>query len=334
MISILRYTYLEYEALTQAAIDQSAALLHNMHRNGNGRKSNQRAQPNDKQLSTEIIKTANLLFSSFEPFFMWDFIGRTFEKVCAAIPPEGSQGNNFVSLDNQLSVSELCLLTEFLLEKVTLVSRKPQERVALLCKLIRNFNMTSHRVWQWQVKAIPSQRTLHTPASWASYGMSFGKKDGPVIKGLNCILVYAMKSCSMNALMIKLCCDCRKPTRRPRPSICQSYYISWPSHWASTAICWLMLKSHRASGSAPRSSPMFYPPWLLLTLGREMDKPRRGAVSASLMVWLRMALQRRISRLRLAHRVRVNRMSVPRVTHRVLPLNQIERRKGEAALQM
>ena len=37
----------------------------------------------DRVFKTEIIKTANLLFGAFEPYFIWEFIANTFANVCA-----------------------------------------------------------------------------------------------------------------------------------------------------------------------------------------------------------------------------------------------------------
>jgi len=36
----------------------------------------------ENKKTTELIKTANLLFNSFEPYYMWDYIARWFEECC------------------------------------------------------------------------------------------------------------------------------------------------------------------------------------------------------------------------------------------------------------
>lgn len=36
----------------------------------------------ENKKTAELIKTANLLFNSFEPYYMWDYIARWFEECC------------------------------------------------------------------------------------------------------------------------------------------------------------------------------------------------------------------------------------------------------------
>ena len=77
----------------------------------------------EKVVNSEIIKTANLLFGAFEPYFMWDYLARTFERVCTNT---GSKDSG-ISQDcgdgsTPASLTELCVLVEFLLDKVALVS--------------------------------------------------------------------------------------------------------------------------------------------------------------------------------------------------------------------
>ena len=73
----------------------------------------------EKLLSTEIIKTANLLFGAFEPYFIWDFLSRTFEAACANSLSNKSKKE---SSSETIGVSELSKLVEFLLDKVSIVS--------------------------------------------------------------------------------------------------------------------------------------------------------------------------------------------------------------------
>ena len=73
----------------------------------------------EKLLSTEIIKTANLLFGAFEPYFIWDFVSRTFEAACAN---SLSNKNKKEPSSDSISVSELSKLVEFLLDKLSIVS--------------------------------------------------------------------------------------------------------------------------------------------------------------------------------------------------------------------
>ena len=79
------------------------------------------ASPNkeEKVQSTEIIKTANLLFGAFEPYFIWDFVSRTFENAC--VNCLSNKGKKEPS-GEAITVSELSKLVEFLLDKVSIVS--------------------------------------------------------------------------------------------------------------------------------------------------------------------------------------------------------------------
>ncbi len=81
--------------------------------------SKKSASPNkdDKQVSTEIIKTANLLFGAFEPYFIWDFLSRTFEVACANCVANKSRRD-----PSSVSVLELSKIVEFLLDKLSIVS--------------------------------------------------------------------------------------------------------------------------------------------------------------------------------------------------------------------
>lgn len=36
----------------------------------------------ENKKTAELIKTANLLFNSFEPYYMWDYIAHWFEECC------------------------------------------------------------------------------------------------------------------------------------------------------------------------------------------------------------------------------------------------------------
>ncbi|GFR99122.1 protein dopey-1 [Elysia marginata] len=72
--------------------------------------------PPENKLATETLKTANLLFGSFEPYFIWDFIGRIFAQVCEQRNKLGG-----ASLKNdEVSLVELCSLVEFVLDIIAL----------------------------------------------------------------------------------------------------------------------------------------------------------------------------------------------------------------------
>ena len=69
----------------------------------------------------ELIKTANLMFSIFEPNFIWDFCGSQFEK--ASCQTYRISDNHEVAVNNvgsvETTVVEMCALTDFLLEIIS-----------------------------------------------------------------------------------------------------------------------------------------------------------------------------------------------------------------------
>lgn len=79
--------------------------------------------PSHSPKANEVVKSANLLFSTLEPSYIWIHCGHLFEKACdarartqiaiedIAVRPIGSGMPNLV---------EVCILTEFLLETVSL----------------------------------------------------------------------------------------------------------------------------------------------------------------------------------------------------------------------
>ncbi|KAJ8411492.1 hypothetical protein AAFF_G00163000 [Aldrovandia affinis] len=78
----------------------------------------------ENKKTAELIKTANLLFNSFEPYYMWDYIARLFEDCCRkaldACEPVGAAGK---SEPAELSLLEFCHLVDFLLDIVSLPTR-------------------------------------------------------------------------------------------------------------------------------------------------------------------------------------------------------------------
>ncbi len=85
----------------------------------------------DKLMSTEIIKTANLLFGAFEPYFIWEFVSRTFETVCANNISQKAKKDNS---GDQLTIAELCKLVDFLLDKVALVCHHELFSICILSR--------------------------------------------------------------------------------------------------------------------------------------------------------------------------------------------------------
>uniref|UniRef100_A0A3Q3EAX4 DOP1 leucine zipper like protein A n=1 Tax=Labrus bergylta TaxID=56723 RepID=A0A3Q3EAX4_9LABR len=77
----------------------------------------------ENKKTAELIKTANLLFNSFEPYYMWDYIARWFEECCRGTVNSGTRAPRHAgSLDlPELSLVEFCQLVDFLLDIVSLV---------------------------------------------------------------------------------------------------------------------------------------------------------------------------------------------------------------------
>ncbi|XP_061144227.1 protein dopey-1 isoform X3 [Syngnathus typhle] len=76
----------------------------------------------ENKKTAELIKTANLLFNSFEPFYMWDYIARWFEECCrTTLNVQTSIPKHAGSLDtSERSLMEFCQLVDFLLDIVSL----------------------------------------------------------------------------------------------------------------------------------------------------------------------------------------------------------------------
>uniref|UniRef100_A0A8C2ZJT3 DOP1 leucine zipper like protein A n=1 Tax=Cyclopterus lumpus TaxID=8103 RepID=A0A8C2ZJT3_CYCLU len=76
----------------------------------------------ENKKTAELIKTANLLFNSFEPYYMWDYIARWFEECCRfALSSNIRAPRHAGSLDHpELSLVEFCQLVDFLLDIVSL----------------------------------------------------------------------------------------------------------------------------------------------------------------------------------------------------------------------
>ncbi|XP_053316061.1 protein dopey-1 [Spea bombifrons] len=78
----------------------------------------------ENKRTAELIKTANLLFNSFEPYYMWDYIARWFEECCrrtlnAKLRSPACDG----SKTPELPLINFCLLVDFLLDIVSLPTR-------------------------------------------------------------------------------------------------------------------------------------------------------------------------------------------------------------------
>uniref|UniRef100_A0A8V0XCD7 DOP1 leucine zipper like protein A n=1 Tax=Gallus gallus TaxID=9031 RepID=A0A8V0XCD7_CHICK len=100
----------------------------------------------ENKKTAELIKTANLLFNSFEPYYMWDYIARWFEECCRrtlhARLQTGPAGGNEQS---ELPLTNFCLLVDFLLDIVSLetyIEIQTEHLPQLLLRMISA--LTSH----------------------------------------------------------------------------------------------------------------------------------------------------------------------------------------------
>nr|XP_055066452.1 protein dopey-1 isoform X3 [Misgurnus anguillicaudatus] len=74
----------------------------------------------ENKKTAELIKTANLLFNSFEPYYMWDYIAQWFEECCRWTQSSQVPGKNVKSETSARSLVEFCELVDFLLDIVSL----------------------------------------------------------------------------------------------------------------------------------------------------------------------------------------------------------------------
>ncbi|XP_038049265.1 protein dopey-1-like isoform X2 [Patiria miniata] len=86
----------------------------------------------------ELIKTANLLFGVFEPYFMWEFIAQRFDQCCQQTVMRGGMAPSIGDDSSALTCSEMCRLVDFLLDIVALetyLETTTEYLPNLLCKL-------------------------------------------------------------------------------------------------------------------------------------------------------------------------------------------------------
>uniref|UniRef100_Q8BL99-6 Isoform 6 of Protein DOP1A n=1 Tax=Mus musculus TaxID=10090 RepID=Q8BL99-6 len=92
----------------------------------------------ENKKTAELIKTANLLFNSFEPYYMWDYIARWFEECCRqsfflsrrTLHARLQVGPGDSSDSSELQLTNFCLLVDFLLDIVSL----PTRSMRVLCQ--------------------------------------------------------------------------------------------------------------------------------------------------------------------------------------------------------
>jgi len=66
----------------------------------------------------DVVKTANLLLSSLEPSFIWQFIGQSLDATCA-----GSSTDQSLPASDAVSLLELCTIVDFMLDKLSIVCK-------------------------------------------------------------------------------------------------------------------------------------------------------------------------------------------------------------------
>uniref|UniRef100_A0A2R9CMC0 DOP1 leucine zipper like protein A n=1 Tax=Pan paniscus TaxID=9597 RepID=A0A2R9CMC0_PANPA len=85
----------------------------------------------ENKKTAELIKTANLLFNSFEPYYMWDYVARWFEECCRRTLHVRLQiGPGDSNDSSELQLTNFCLLVDFLLDIVSL----PTRSMRVLCQ--------------------------------------------------------------------------------------------------------------------------------------------------------------------------------------------------------
>ncbi|KAM9317340.1 protein DOP1A [Gastrophryne carolinensis] len=78
----------------------------------------------ENKRTAELIKTANLLFNSFEPYYMWDYIARWFEECCRRTLHARLQLPSNDSINSvEFPLINFCILVDFLLDIVSLPTR-------------------------------------------------------------------------------------------------------------------------------------------------------------------------------------------------------------------
>ncbi|XP_036270723.1 protein dopey-1 isoform X14 [Pipistrellus kuhlii] len=99
----------------------------------------------ENKKTAELIKTANLLFNSFEPYYMWDYVARWFEECCRRTMHARLQTGPGDSESSELQLTNFCLLVDFLLDIVSLetyIEIQTEHLPQLLLRMISA--LTSH----------------------------------------------------------------------------------------------------------------------------------------------------------------------------------------------
>ncbi|XP_032590536.1 protein dopey-1 homolog isoform X2 [Drosophila grimshawi] len=85
--------------------------------------------------NADALKSANLLFATFDPAYIWSYMTNIFERACQQAPTSAQSNSDgkFVSIvgSGDPCVLEICVLTEFLLETISLEMYTETTRVYL-----------------------------------------------------------------------------------------------------------------------------------------------------------------------------------------------------------
>ncbi|VDI65588.1 Hypothetical predicted protein [Mytilus galloprovincialis] len=117
LLSVLRCLYKECKQLD---IVQSAEVKASENRHMLN-KRNRTEYEKASMTKAELIKTSNLLFSTFEPYFIWDYLARMFESSCLAVHSGKKLERTSSTAEMDIPpLKEFCTLVEFLLEVISL----------------------------------------------------------------------------------------------------------------------------------------------------------------------------------------------------------------------
>ncbi|KAF7246881.1 Protein dopey-1 [Varanus komodoensis] len=136
LIEVFRTLYTQCKAELDFQVDSSFSKDH----------AQLSSKLRENKKTAELIKTANLLFNSFEPYYMWDYIARWFEECCrrtlhARLQTLSGGGNE----PAELPLTNFCLLVDFLLDIVSLetyIEIQTEHLPQLLLRMISA--LTSH----------------------------------------------------------------------------------------------------------------------------------------------------------------------------------------------
>uniref|UniRef100_H0XB58 DOP1 leucine zipper like protein A n=1 Tax=Otolemur garnettii TaxID=30611 RepID=H0XB58_OTOGA len=100
----------------------------------------------ENKKTAELIKTANLLFNSFEPYYMWDYVARWFEECCRrTLHARLQTGPGDSSEPSESQLASFCSLVGFVLDIVSLetyIEIQTEHLPQLLLRMISA--LTSH----------------------------------------------------------------------------------------------------------------------------------------------------------------------------------------------